>query len=375
MKKDDNPPTGNTKFSSRAPGPKLGVIGVGGAGNNAVNRMIEDGVSYVKFIAANTDLQVLEVSKAGNIIQLGEKLTNGMGAGAVPETGLKAAEESRDEIRSSLSGFDMLFITAGMGGGTGTGASPLVAAIAKELGILTVAIVTKPFKSEGKRKEKIASEGISQLTKHVDTIITVPNERLREVYKGLDLKAGFKKADEVLSNATRAISSLIFETGIMNVDFADILTTLKDKGQGHIGMGIASGKDRAKKAVEAAINSPLLELSIEGAKHVIVAYYYSSSNTLTFEEFDDVNAFLEDALGGDDGDILIIPGNFEDERLGDDLLVTIIATGGDGAGGIIKDKPKPTKTITSPKLFDSKSSDSDELPEVEKIQIPNFLKK
>ena len=302
---------------------KIKVIGVGGGGNNAVNRMIEDNVEYIDFIAVNTDYQVLEISKAPTRIQLGEKLTRGLGAGGDPSVGEKAALESADEIAAAISGADMVFVTAGMGGGTGTGAAPIIAGIAKEQGILTVGVVTKPFSFERKKRMENALRGIEELKKNVDTLIVIPNQKLLEIIdKDTSLKESFKRADEVLRQGVEGISSLIGKPGIINLDFADVRTTMQNKGVAHMGVGRASGKNRAEIAAKMAINSPLLETTIKGAKNVLISI--AGDDTLSLN---DTN-IASDIIGEDTSlDVEIILGTSENKDLKDEVVITVIATG------------------------------------------------
>lgn len=307
-------------YSAKA---NIKVIGVGGAGNNAVNRMIEDEAPSIEFVAANTDDQVLKTSKSSIRIQLGDKLTRGLGAGGNPEVGKRAAEESYDEIGQSLEGTDMLFITAGMGGGTGTGAAPVIASIAKEKGILTVGVVTKPFRFEGKPRMKNAESGIEELKKCVDTLVVIPNQRLLEVIdKGTSLNDSFRKADEVLRQGVLGISELITDPGVINLDFSDIRTIMSNKGMAHMGVGRASGKNKAEQAALAAINSPLLETSIKGAKHVI--YSIAGDNDLSLNDVEVASDIIGDAI---DPDANIIFGTSVDDNLKDEIIITVIATG------------------------------------------------
>ncbi|MEG0895733.1 MAG: cell division protein FtsZ, partial [Oscillospiraceae bacterium] len=252
------------------------VVGVGGGGGNAVDRMISEGMQNIEFVAINTDQQVLSKSKATYKIQIGNKLTKGRGAGGQPEQGAASAEESRDEIAAILKGSQMAFITAGMGGGTGTGAAPIVAEIAKEMGILTIGVVTKPFAFEGKKRAENAEIGVEELSKHVDSIVVIPNERLNQIDKDLTLLNAFKVADDVLYQGVESISSLILNAGIVNLDFEDIKTIMKDAGYAHMGVGTANGKDAARIATEMAIDSPLLETSIDGARKILVNFKVGS---------------------------------------------------------------------------------------------------
>ena len=301
----------------------LKVVGVGGAGNNAVNRMIETGMSAIEFISINTDKQALLLSQAPEKIQIGEKLTKGLGAGANPEVGQKAAEETREEIASMLKGADMVFVTSGMGGGTGTGAAPVVASIAKELGILTVGIVTKPFAFEGKKRMSFAEQGIQALSENVDTLITIPNDRLLQiVQQNTTLVDAFKLADEVLKQGVQGISDLIAITGLINVDFADVKAVMKNAGYAHMGTGRATGEGRAEAAAKAAIHSPLLETTIEGASGVLVNF--TGGPDFTLFEANSAAAMVQSCV---DEDANFIFGAVIDENLKDEIVVTVIATG------------------------------------------------
>lgn len=309
--------------SNQSGNAKIVVIGVGGGGCNAVDRMIEDNVEFIDFIAVNTDHQVLEMSKAPIRIQIGEKLTRGLGAGGRPEIGMKAAEESTDDINQTLSGADMVFVTAGMGGGTGTGAAPIVAKLAKEQGILTVGVVTKPFAFEGKKRMDNAVKGIEELKKSVDTLIIIPNQRLLDIIeKDTSLKDSFKKADEVLRQGVEGIASLISKPGVINLDFADVRTTMQNKGVAHMGVGRASGKNKAEAAAKAAINSPLLETSMKGAKNVLISISGDENLTLTDTE-------LAAGIINTDTDVEaeIILGTSINNDLEDEVVITVIATG------------------------------------------------
>lgn len=301
---------------------QIKVVGVGGGGGNAVNRMINAGIKGVEFIAVNTDKQALMLSAADNKIQIGEKLTRGKGAGANPENGQRAAEESREEIASALKGTDMVFITAGMGGGTGTGASPVVAAIAKEMGILTVGIVTKPFGFEGKRKMEQAAKGIKNLRENVDSLVVIPNERLHLVSEQrITFKNAFEIADDVLRQAVQSISDLIKNPGIINLDFADVTTIMKDAGYAHMGTGSASGKDKATEAAQKAISSPLLETSINGAKGILINI--TGASDIALDEIESAAGMIEQAASPEAN---IIFGTAFDESLDDEMRITVIAT-------------------------------------------------
>ncbi|MDR3594733.1 cell division protein FtsZ [Clostridium sp.] len=299
------------------------VIGCGGGGNNAVNRMIVEGLKNVEFIAINTDKQALMLSNANQKIQIGEKLTKGLGAGANPEIGKKAAEESREEITASIKGANMVFITAGMGGGTGTGAAPIVAEIAKSMDILTVGVVTKPFPFEGKRRMRHAEMGIATLKEKVDTLVIIPNERLLNMAdKKTTLLDSFKLADEVLRQGVQAISDLITITGVINADFADIKAVMLNKGLAHMGVGFGKGDTRTQDAVKQAISSPLLETSIDGATDVIINF--TGGADLGALEVYDAADVVREAV---DPDANIIVGAVIDESLNEEIRITVIATG------------------------------------------------
>lgn len=299
------------------------VIGVGGGGNNAINVMISSGVKGVEYIAVNTDKQALEASKAENILQIGEKLTKGLGAGANPEKGKKAAEESADEIAKAIEGADMVFVTAGMGGGTGTGAAPVVAQIAKDLGALTVAVVTKPFSFEGRVRMKKAEEGIIELRKNVDTLITIPNDKILQIIeKRTTITEALSKADDILKQGIQAISGLISEAALINLDFADVEAVMKDQGLAHMGMGTASGEDRALAAAKQAIESPLLETTIDGAKGVLINV--TGGNDLGLLEVSEATEIIKEKC---DPDAMIIFGAATREDFGDEIVITVVATG------------------------------------------------
>lgn len=302
---------------------KIKVIGVGGGGNNAVNRMVEAQLKGVEFIAVNTDKQALYTSKAEHKIQVGEKLTRGLGAGANPEVGKKSAEESKDEILKVLEGADMVFVTAGMGGGTGTGAAPVVAQLAKEMGILTVGVVTKPFAFEGKVRMKNAEQGIKELKTKVDTLITIPNDRLLQiVQKNTSMLEAFSIADDVLKQGIESISDLIAAPGLINLDFADVQSIMKEKGLAHMGMGRAQGENRAIEAARQAIQSPLLETSIKGAKGVLLNI--TGGANLGLFEINEASTLVQESC---DSEANIIFGATIKENLKDDLVITVIATG------------------------------------------------
>lgn len=304
---------------------KIKVIGVGGAGNNAVNRMIESGVKGVEFIVANTDLQVLNSSKAPIKLQIGEKLTEGLGAGAKPEVGREAALESKDAIKDILSGADMVFVTCGMGGGTGTGAAPVIAEIAQDLGALVVGIVTKPFSFEGKKRMEQALSGLKELKNHVDTLIVIPNDRLRDIIdKSTPMLDAFREVDNVLRRGVQSISDLIAVTGLVNLDFADVKEVMKDSGNALIGIGIGTGEGRAVEAAKQAVSSPLLEASITGATSAIINV--TGGANLTLFEVEDAAEVIRAAANTD---INTIFGAVINENLKDEVIVTVIATGFD----------------------------------------------
>ena len=299
------------------------VIGVGGAGNNAVNRMIEAGIRNVEFIAVNTDRQTLNTSRAGSKIQIGEKITRGLGAGANPDIGAQSAEESRAEIAEVLKGADMVFVTAGMGGGTGTGAAPVVAAIAKELGILTIGVVTKPFTFEGKKRLAQDERGIASLKGKVDTLVVIPNDKLLQVIdRKTSIVEAFRMADDVLRQGVQGISDLIAVPGLINLDFADVKTIMLNQGMAHMGIGTASGENRAEDAAKQAIQSPLLETSIEGAKGVIINITGGTDIGLL-----EANTAAELVQRSADPEANIIFGTVTDESMGEEIQITVIATG------------------------------------------------
>ena len=302
---------------------KIKVVGVGGGGNNAVNRMIEAGIRSAEFVAVNTDKQALLTSNAPTRLQIGERLTSGWGAGGKPEIGQKAAEESKSSITEMLQGTNLLFITAGLGGGSGSGAAPIIAQIAKELGILTIAVVTKPFNYEGPIRAKNAETALESLTKQVDAIVVIPNEKLLSI---LPKKTGFKEslryADEILRQGVQGISDLITNTGLINLDFADVTTIMKDKGLAHMGIGYGTGENRALDAVKQAVSSPLLETTIEGATGILLNI--KGGNDLTQEDVSEANALVREIV---DDDCNIITGTSFDENMRDEIEITLIATG------------------------------------------------
>ena len=332
---------------------QIKVVGVGGGGGNAVNRMVATEVKNVEFIAINTDEHVLRLSKASQKIQIGEKLTRGKGAGSMPQIGQEAAEESRDEIAALLKDTDMVFVTAGMGGGTGTGAAPVVAKIAKDMGILTVGVVTKPFAFEGKRRMTQAEQGIAELSACVDSLIIVPNERLKYVSDtSITLQNAFAIADDVLRQGVQSISDLILLPGLVNLDFADVTSVMKDAGYAHMGMGSATGKDKATVAADMAISSPLLETSIDGAKGLIINI--TASADVSLDDIDAASTMIKDKVSDDAN---IIWGAAFDETMEDEMMVTVIATGFDGMNGEKTQKPA-APAISDADLFGNPSAPS-----------------
>ncbi|PWI57696.1 cell division protein FtsZ [Sulfoacidibacillus thermotolerans] len=336
------------------------VIGVGGGGCNAVNRMIEAGVRNVDFITVNTDAQALHLSKAPERIQIGEKLTRGLGAGANPDIGKRAAEETREVVMNALRGADMVFVTAGMGGGTGTGAAPVIAEIAKELGALTVGVVTKPFTFEGRRRLNQAENGIAALKEKVDTLIVIPNDRLLEIVeKNTPMLDAFREADNVLRQGVSGISDLISETGLINVDFADVKAVMTERGSALMGIGVASGEKRAAEAAQKAIRSPLLETSIDGARGVLIQV--AGGENLTLFEVTEAADIVAEAA---DPEVNLIFGAVIKPELKDELVVTVIATGFENHGGTT---PKPLSRRQEPHAGASSAQSGD-------LEIPAFLR-
>lgn len=341
---------------------KIKVIGVGGGGCNAVNRMIESGVGGVDFIVANTDLQVLNASKAETKLQIGKTITEGLGAGANPEVGREAALESKKEIEDSLAGADMIFVTCGLGGGTGTGAAPIVAEIAQNQGALTVAIVTKPFKFEGRKRMEQAEVGLEELKKHVDTIIVIPNDRLRDMIdRTTPMLEAFKEVDNVLRRGVQSISDLIAVSGLVNLDFADVKAVMQNRGNAIIGIGIGVGEDRAIEAAKQAVASPLLETTIDGATDAIINI--TGGNSLTLFEAEDAAEVVRNAANTD---INTIFGAVINENLNDEVIVTVIATGFDDSREEINtlddDLPKNTSYMR------------DDEDDFDNVDIPPFLR-
>ena len=339
---------------------KIIVVGVGGAGNNAVNRMVDEGIVGVEFIGVKTDKQPLQSSKAASSMPIGEKLTKGLGCGGKPEIGTKAAEESAEEITAALQGADMVFVTCGMGGGTGTGAAPVIAKIAKDMGILTVGVVTKPFRFEAKQRMKNALSGIDALKEVVDTLIVIPNDRLLEIVeKKTSLPDALKKADEVLQQSVQGITDLINVPGLINLDFADVSAVMKDKGVAHVGIGRAKGDDKAIEAVKTAISSPLLESTIEGATDVII----NISGDISLIEANDAASYVEELVGENAN---IIFGAMYNEDAQDEVSITVIATG-------IKEKKSAEAVKAAPEFKPQAGLHSNVSPVQPGFTTPSFL--
>ena len=363
MENDDN--NNNYMMDGTA---TIKVIGVGGAGNNAVNRMIEAGIKNVEFIAVNTDRQALQLSKASTKIQIGEKLTRGLGAGANPDIGAQAAEESRTEVAEALRGADMVFVTAGMGGGTGTGAAPIVAGTAKEMGILTIGVVTKPFTFEGKKRLAQAERGIESLKGKVDTLVVIPNDKLLQVIdRKTSIIEAFRMADDVLRQGVQGISDLIAVPGLINLDFADVKTIMLDRGMAHMGIGRASGENRAEDAAKQAIQSPLLETSIEGARGVIINITGGSDVGLH-----EANTAAELVQRSADPEANIIFGSVTDDAMGDEIQITVIATGFENEDEKVQKATDIVNKAWERKMNPISSSESNNSNE---LDIPTFLRK
>ena len=338
---------------------KIKVIGVGGGGNNAVNRMIAAGVKGVDFISINTDKQALNASRAETKIQIGEKLTKGLGAGANPDIGKEAAEESLEEIKEAIEGADMVFVTAGMGGGTGTGAAPIVAKIAKDKGILTVGVVTKPFTFEGRKRMQFAEKGVEALKETVDTLVTIPNDRLLQIVeRKTSIVEAFRIADDVLRQGVQGISDLIMLNGVVNLDFADVKTIMTNAGLAHMGIGRAAGENRAEEAAKQAIQSPLLETSIEGARRVLIQV----TGKVELLEVTEATKLIESSV---DPDANIIFGVTINEAMGDEIVITVIATGFDDS------QIKKGEDLDSDKEQEKLHTSRDAMEEVD---IPTFLR-
>ncbi len=349
------------------------VIGVGGAGNNAINRMVEAGIKNVEFIAVNTDRQALQLSKANSRIQIGEKLTRGLGAGANPEIGMQAAEESKAELAEVLRGADMVFVTAGMGGGTGTGAAPIVAAAAKELGILTIGVVTKPFTFEGKKRLNQAEKGIANLKSKVDTLVVIPNDKLLQIIdRRTSIVEAFKMADDVLRQGVQGISDLISVPGLINLDFADVKAVMLNTGMAHMGIGRASGENRAEDAAKQAIQNPLLETSIEGARGVIINI--TGGSELGLQEANTAAELIQRSV---DPEANIIFGVVTDETLGDEITITVITTGfeKDDRSSISSIGVENLVTNTWNKKINSIPTPPENKEPQGDLDIPSFLRK
>lgn len=349
------------------------VIGVGGGGNNAVNRMIDAGVKGIEFIAVNTDAQVLNTSSANVKIQIGSKLTRGLGAGANPDIGQKAAEESKDDIMEALRGADMVFVTAGMGGGTGTGAAPVVAEIARELGALTVGVVTKPFTFEGRKRISQAEQGTEKLKEKVDALITIPNDRLLQIAERKTTMAeAFKIADDILRQGVQGISDLITISGEINLDFADVRSVMADSGSALMGIGVMTGENKAIEAVKAAISSPLLEASIQGAKAVILNF--TGGSDLSLFEVNEAAEIIHEVA---DPEANIIFGTVMDDALKDEIRVTVIATGFESAknkAAVKKNKINQT-VLDRPQVNNNLKVNESSKPDIGVLEIPPFLRK
>lgn len=368
------------------------VIGVGGGGNNAVNRMIEHGVEGVEFIAVNTDAQALDLSEAEVKLQIGTKLTRGLGAGANPEVGKKAAEESREQIEEALRGADMVFVTAGMGGGTGTGAAPVIAQVAKDLGALTVGVVTRPFTFEGRKRQTSAIGGIGAMKESVDTLIVIPNDKLLEIVdKNTPMLEAFREADNVLRQGVQGISDLIAVPGLINLDFADVKTIMSNKGSALMGIGIATGENRAAEAAKKAISSPLLETSIDGAKGVLMNIT-GGSNLSLFE----VQEAADIVATASDEDVNMIFGSVINDNLKDEIIVTVIATGFNeeqmtttkamrGIGGVRRPQPTqqeapvereraPERSFNNEAPVQPKQEPEQQEQQDEGLDIPTFIR-
>ena len=372
-------------------GARIKVIGVGGAGCNAVNRMIDEGMQGLEFIAVNTDSQALIASKAGTRVRIGEKSTRGLGAGGNPEVGRTAAEESRDEIREALNGADMVFITAGMGGGTGTGAAPIVAEICREIGALTIGVVTKPFSFEGPRRMKSAMSGIDNLKQNADTLIVIPNDRLLQIVdKKVTMKAAFSQADDVLRQGIQGISELITIPGLINLDFADVRSIMSEGGAALMAIGIGEGEDRARKAAEKAINNDLLDVAITGARGIL--FNVTGGEDMTLYEVNEAAAIIRESA---DKDVNLIFGAVIDPAMQDQIRITVVATGYPEADSYVGNQPTiaqvtPARPIPARSIYQrepvesivrpvSETSDS-VLPgflnrqKKEKLDVPPFLK-
>ncbi len=355
-------------------GARLVVIGIGGAGNNAVNRMVEENLSGVEFVGVNTDKQVLQLCKASNILQIGQKLTKGLGCGADPAQGEKAAEESTEDLTNIIKGADMVFVTCGMGGGTGTGGAPVVAKLAKDMGILTVGVVTRPFTFEGKQRQLNSDAGIEKLKEVVDTLIVIPNDKLLQIVdRRTSMPDALKKADEVLQQAVRGITDLINEPGEINIDFADVQTVMRDKGLAHVGIGTASGDDKCSEAMKIAVSSPLLETTINGASHVLI----NISGDVSLIEANEAVEYVREMA---DPEANIIFGTAYHETAEDTVTITVIATGVKNAGEKAKKAEKKAERKESSEnrsLMDmigapQKKAEPEQAKE-EEVSVPSFI--
>ena len=355
-------------------GARLVVIGIGGAGNNAVNRMVEENLNGVEFVGVNTDKQVLQLCKASNILQIGQKLTKGLGCGADPEQGEKAAQESTEDLSNIIKGADMVFVTCGMGGGTGTGGAPVVAKLAKDMGILTVGVVTRPFTFEGKQRQLNSDAGIEKLKEVVDTLIVIPNDKLLQIVdRRTSMPDALKKADEVLQQAVRGITDLINEPGEINIDFADVQTVMRDKGLAHVGIGTASGDDKCSEAMKIAVSSPLLETTINGASHVLI----NISGDVSLIEANEAVEYVREMA---DPNANIIFGTAYHETAEDTVTITVIATGVKNTGEKAKKaekKPERKESTENRSLMDMigvpQKKAEEEPPKEEEVSVPSFI--
>ena len=355
-------------------GARLVVIGIGGAGNNAVNRMVEENLSGVEFVGVNTDKQVLQLCKASNILQIGQKLTKGLGCGADPTQGEKAAEESTEDLTNIIKGADMVFVTCGMGGGTGTGGAPVVAKLAKDMGILPVGVVTRPFTFEGKQRQLNSDAGIEKLKEVVDTLIVIPNDKLLQIVdRRTSMPDALKKADEVLQQAVRGITDLINEPGEINIDFADVQTVMRDKGLAHVGIGTASGDDKCSEAMKIAVSSPLLETTINGASHVLI----NISGDVSLIEANEAVEYVREMA---DPNANIIFGTAYHETAEDTVTITVIATGVKNTGDKAKKaekKPERRESAENRSLMDmigaAPKKAEEEPQKEEEVSVPSFI--
>ena len=356
-------------------GARLVVVGIGGAGNNAVNRMVEENLTGVEFVGVNTDKQVLQLCKASNILQIGQKLTKGLGCGADPEQGERAAEESTEDLANIIKGADMVFVTCGMGGGTGTGGAPVVAKLAKDMGILTVGVVTRPFTFEGKQRQLNSDAGIEKLKEVVDTLIVIPNDKLLQIVdRRTSMPDALRKADEVLQQAVRGITDLINTPGVINIDFADVQTVMRDKGLAHVGIGTASGDDKCSEAMKIAVSSPLLETTINGATHVLI----NISGDVSLIEANEAVEYVREMA---DPTANIIFGTAYHESAEDTVTITVIATGVKNVGEKpkkVEKKPERKEAPENRSLMDMigatpKKAEEEPAPKEEEVSVPSFI--